>query len=331
MVNDRKKQQRKANVTKIHFSLNTIGGITFHLLLFIPLHFSLGETVILRNGETMQGKVMTQNPVIIKFQEQNGEIRILKKVAIKKIDYSDLNTSRSVENAASHPEDEIAKRVRKEKRDAMIKNEELVWAGMHRDQGKSMTEPDETGEVDQTPILLEARRIPVGEIVWRNLLLPGWGDFHGGYSGSGRIKATLFGLSVVSVLYFDRSYLSTKKAYTTDAALYMNILESRALDGTIPATDIGVSFLYLHSLDSNSYRTYKSAGNYLNNSLLFLGGIYLGNLIHSFFLGDKSPAPFGYNSFGTVRSFFLAAPVFAAKGEQREVEGQIAGFLQFTF
>lgn len=333
MANHLKKKQREIIIRKINSFVNAIGSFIFLSLLFIPLHFASGETLLLKSGETLEGKVVNQNRETINFQQENGEIRILKKVAVKKISYSNSNTPGLGENPESHRENETVKRVKKKEWEEMLAREEIVWAWMHRDDQHLTTESDETNEADDGEesihLLPGPQGIPLRGILWRNSLLPGWGDFYGGSPESGRVKATFFALSVASVIYFDRSYLSVKKAYTTDSANYMNLLLSGARDGAIPARQL--AFSYFYSMDASSYRSYQSAGNNLNNSLLLIGGIYLGNLIHSFFLKGKSPSISREDSFGSLHYSIMANPSFVAIGDGMELEGRISGVLQFRF
>ncbi|WP_061235029.1 LA_0442/LA_0875 N-terminal domain-containing protein [Leptospira weilii] len=230
------------------------------VILFMLPSFSLwsAETILLKDGASIKGKVTGQNEKIITIRMENGSVQTLSKNGVLKVIYKDVS-------------EEEAKRIRKEE-EAKIR------------------ESKSTGDkkkIKKDTILSKSeirnfRTRSRWDLIWRSAVLPGWGHYKINHKKIGIFYGALFwGGIVLTVLSTEE--IERKKSEYKDAALIGQISEN---------------LLIREAILNGKRSEYKKSVDEYENIVIGTVLIYFIQLTHSYFTGvnwekEKIVAPGG--------------------------------------
>ncbi|WP_210413110.1 LA_0442/LA_0875 N-terminal domain-containing protein [Leptospira kmetyi] len=272
---------------------------------FFIIPFSVfSETVLLHEGGSFRGKVVTQNQKTITIQTKEGK-RVVQKKEILKVIYKDideeeeerirnaeikrmedekLSKQRNVELQKQHDEEE---RLRKEREEAE-KNKPLPPA------------PSPKPAVSKTGALA------------RSAALPGWGQWASGRKLAAIIYPTLFLAAGYAVYENNRKYLVAKKNYEGYGNPYsQDSITLAALGIANPQLAPAISdplTLYVYNQQFSPYQDRREAVDKayknLQTSIGVLAGIYLINLADAFIFGGQISSKVGISD-GTSKGLIF--------------------------
>lgn len=274
-------------------------------LLFLPLFSSSAATVILRSGKTIRGNILSQDARSIQIRTVKGT-ETLRKTLILKIIYQDISDA----EAKGILKQEIAKK----------KQPETTVQQKTKPVGK---EPEPEKEIIPTksiPPMQIADRSRY-DIVWRSAVLPGWGEFHAGNSKWGWINSSAFVSATLLSAYFYSEKQSAKHRYDSRSSIFRPSVAGYVLFTQLSANQFFTpySFNYVRYIDDDTrnYRDYKQATERFNESLAGLAGIYLFNVIHSYFTGIS------YEKADLQSRFFLRGKIRRFGRQQNSTSGGV--------
>ncbi|MCR9141194.1 MAG: hypothetical protein NXI24_03015 [bacterium] len=148
---------------------------------------------------------------------------------------------------------------------------------LKKEQEKQQPEQKEVAKKEETPVQIDR-----WGALWRSAILPGWGQFYAGSPISGTAYTGLFTFAAVNSYNLRRIALSSRNDYTnfTDTSFLVPLLPGAG----IPAATV----VYFET--SRRSETYARNVKRQQQSIQFLGGIYLVQLIHAAFLSTEIDA-----------------------------------------
>ncbi|TGK78907.1 hypothetical protein EHQ24_15245 [Leptospira noumeaensis] len=288
--------------------------ISFLILFTSPL-FAV-NTVILKNGKTLKGKVTDQNESGLTVQTPEGP-QTLSKSQILKVVYKDLN-EQEAEKIRIAEEKKLKDKEEKEK--AKLEKERLIAEAKEQkrleeeaklaEQTKLTEEKDKETEAEKEAKAeaewLATRKLgpsPAASecggrlaLIWRSALIPGWGQLCGGYYTSAGTFSTMF----FGTLFYTLGPLRTEEKNAQSHYDTMILLNQIVGPGTrFNAQNISLpSELFAGIIETSitddfiakSKDSAKAANTKYLAGLGTAGIIYITNLIHAFMIGtDRYP------------------------------------------
>ncbi|QDK23180.1 LA_0442/LA_0875 N-terminal domain-containing protein [Leptospira weilii] len=230
------------------------------VILFMFSSFSLwsAQTILLKDGTSIKGKVTVQNEKIITIRMENGSVQTLSKNGVLKVIYKDVS-------------EEEAKQIRKKEE---AKTREFKSTGDKK-------------KIKKDTILSKSeirnfRTRSRWDLIWRSAVLPGWGHYKINHKKIGIFYGALFwGGIVLTVLSTEE--IERKKSEYKDAALVGQISENLLIREAI-----------LNGKRSEYKKSVDEYENIVTGTVL----IYFIQLTHSYFTGvnwekEKIVAPGG--------------------------------------
>lgn len=271
---------------------------------------SYADTVLFIDGTKLTGEIVFQNKDKIYFSSDNRRIQIFPKSKVRKITF--LSASRSGKskdsiNSANNvgPDQQVRQRKQKlremavkaarrrelkrryrERRTNLRKNE-VTWDAMHRDYWRP--EDEESAGEDLIPAVFSNDGI-TGGILLRNMIFPGWGHFYAGHKKSGLRSAGLFSIASAGAVYSFNQYRVSQNIYSKNSTRIFQMSFAAALNWNRSA-DL-LKLYVLQSLDNKSYNTYYKRSQTFDTSIGVVSAVYLGVLLHSFFLSSQGNRAF---------------------------------------
>ncbi|AOP36617.1 hypothetical protein A0128_19435 [Leptospira tipperaryensis] len=270
----------------------------FYLILFslFLLPFSLfAETVLLHEGGSFRGKVVTQNQKTITLQTKEGK-RVVAKKEILKVIYKDIDEEEEerIRNAE-------VKRLEDEKLSKQ-RNLDLKKQKEEEERLRKEKEADEKNQKPLPPAPPPKPAVSKAGALGRSAILPGWGQWASGRKFAAVIYPTLFLAAGYAVYENNRKYHVARKDYESYGNPYSN--EAIALSAlgvynpTLPPVITDPLTLYLYNeTSSNQYQNRREAVDKayknLQTSIGVLAGIYLINLADAFIFGGAVSSSVG--------------------------------------
>ena len=220
----------------------------------------------MRNGSTVEGVIVAQSRTHVRVRE-NGRVRAIPKTQIRRIKYGpDESAKRRAEEAARkrraerERKAELLRREKEEKRAAAVKSLEKA-----------------TGKKEQGPA---ARGEEPHGLLWRSLVLPGWGFLHaGGNDAWGWAYMAGFGGGLLLGAAQLNRARSAKATYNEAAGG----LPAFLLAGNNSTATLAV--LYLNqSSDNRNFQVYQQQSARFNALAVFTALIYVVQAVHVNFL-----------------------------------------------
>ncbi|TGL88539.1 hypothetical protein EHQ68_07810 [Leptospira congkakensis] len=291
---------------------------TLFLSLLILLSFPLlaVNTVILKNGKTLKGKVTDQNERGLTVQTPEGP-QTISKSQILKVVYKDVSEQEAEKIRIA---EEKKLKAKEEKEKAKLEKERLLAEAKEQ---KRLEEEAKLAE--QTRLLEEKTKETEAEkearaeaewlatrklgpspavsqcggrlaILWRSAILPGWGQLCGGYYVSAGTFSTLF----LGTLLYSLGPLRTEEKNAQSHYDKMVLLNQIGGPGTrfnaqnisLPSEFIGgyLETSITEDLIAKSKNNAKEANTKHLAGLGTAGIIYITNLVHAYMIGrDRYP------------------------------------------
>jgi sRNA-binding regulator protein Hfq len=177
---------------------------TFINLLFFILfsNILLGDTVYLKDGQKIEGKITNQSQTKIEI-EVNGKKQIIEKIEINKIEFQDIEALKRKQEEERKKQEEL-KRKQEEER----KKQEELKRKQEEEQKKQeelkRKQEEERKKQEERKMQEKIKKIPPNEIKFiylRSALLPGWGHYKIGSNYQPYIWGGLFWGSLIATVY----------------------------------------------------------------------------------------------------------------------------------
>ncbi|TGL67432.1 cell envelope integrity protein TolA [Leptospira jelokensis] len=288
----------------------------FLFLIFLSLPLLAVNTVILKNGKTLKGKVTDQNEKGLTVQTSEGP-QTISKSQILKVVYKDVS-EKEAEKIRLAEEKKLREKEEKEK--AKLEKERLIAEAKEQkrleeeaklaekqrleDEKNKETQAEKDAKAEAE--WLATRQLgpsPAAKecggrlaLIWRSAVLPGWGQFCGGQNVSAGVFSTLFFGSLLYTLGPLRTEEKNAKSHYDTMVLFNQIVgpgtRFNAQNISLPSEFIG-NFIET-SIAEDLIK--KSQNNAKGSNTRYLAGIgitsiiYITNVIHSYMIGrDQYP------------------------------------------
>lgn len=316
------------------------------LCLFFTGPVLFAESVIMKNGTVINGQVVGQSKESIRISI-NGTVQTILKKDVRKISFaspeSEQNTEEVTARERQKAEEERNKTEKMQKELAWqafrskenrikLHHDENVWSAMHQEYrtgSDSLSDENADGNGDasgESVPYFPGKVVTRRGILLRNAILPGRGDHYAGSKLTGFMGGGTFALAAANAAYAYGNYRAARSSYNRNSGIYMALGSAGKIDFGNGA-DL-LKFYVLQSLDTRAYTQYDKNARSFNNSLLVLETVYLGMIIHSFFL-ETTPS-----LARSEKSQSVHFTVFLQPGERRDNtrrETIVSGSLQFRF
>ncbi|TGK03856.1 hypothetical protein EHO59_10020 [Leptospira semungkisensis] len=269
--------------------------IILSLFVFAPIGI-LPVTVLLREGGRVKGDIITQNQSSILLQTESGK-RKIDKDSVLKVLFHDVDDDQE-EKIRKDEEGKLAAD-KKEQEDKDLAQRQLDEEKLKQDQLKK-DEEAAAAAAEEARKQEELRRLAAGRpynSLWRSAVIPGWGQFYSDRKFQGIIYPTLFAAAAFVSYDKYRVYREAVKEYGEIGNPYSQTNILLTLSGHPPTTitsTTSTSPLSAYLADKFSPSQIKlkreeadSDFREYQGTLYVLGGIYLINLIDSFFFANS--------------------------------------------
>lgn len=252
------------------------------------------ETILLRNGQRVQGRILSQDRNQIVVQTAQGP-RVIRKTEIQRIVFDRVEEK---PDAAAQAEEERKKK-EEERREAERRAaeaalaEEIARAQAEREQFERRQAEYQAAEAAANqPVIASETNTPITRTeessaarsswapFWRAAVLPGWGHYYAGDNLFAGVYAGAFLFAGYN------AYARTRVA--NDAKLqYESFSDQGLLLAFAPGN--GAATVPYISFETARYRdAYSRNANRQQGAITLLGSVYLVQLVHAFFV-DGGP------------------------------------------
>lgn len=190
------------------FKSLTLGVVVFLLSVSVVL----GDTIYLKNGQVIQGQIISQDKDRVKFRSATGEL-IIEKNAIRRITYGD-----APEKAPDEAKDQEAKQRLEEQKRLEAEKDEKEKAELERLLAEKEKELERIKK-ECAPLKAEADARAAASkkfgssSIWRSAVLPGYGQI---YRGDRLRGGAFLGATLLTGYY----YYSTYREYNSARLSY---------------------------------------------------------------------------------------------------------------
>ncbi|TGN07185.1 LA_0442/LA_0875 N-terminal domain-containing protein [Leptospira ilyithenensis] len=300
-------------------------SILLLLILFIAIPTSVFavNTVILKNGTNIKGLVSGQDDKGLTVKLANGNTQVIPKSQILKVIYKDLSEQEAqkirLEEEKKLKAKEEAERKKAEAAEKLAKAEEEkrlaeeaknaeALARQNEVKDKSLKEKQAKEDADRAKsdaewlVYREKNKGPSDAvkacgsrmgIIWRSAVLPGWGQWCGGYKiSAGVIAASFAGTIYYSQAVLKQDYLQSKQSYDNFVLLGqvagpLTRLTPEFVFTTSDLTSIFIENIFYNNIIADEKKSSQAANARYLGSLGGIGLIYLSNLIHAYWIGRE--------------------------------------------
>ncbi len=270
-------------------------------LFFLPAVL-LAETIILKSGGRVTGKIVGQSRTTVTVRTANGATRVIQKSDIRRISYDNANNQaaeaerrRKAQEEARRKREEAARKreeeQRKQEEAERLKNEEAARKAEEEKALQAEAEAKRQQEEAARKREEEARKKEEAyraagphrlDAFLRSLVLPGWGQHYQGRTNAayGMGGGFLAGLGIS--YYFERQYNSARSDYEgkADTFFITSPLVLSSLGSSISSpTTLAPLGLVLAQDTADARKRMEDAGRWANNTRTLLLGLYLWNLV----------------------------------------------------
>ncbi len=285
--------------------------LTFAVFVTAALSIS-AETVLLQEGGSFRGKVVTQNQKTITIQTREGK-RVIPKKEVLKVIYKDVNEAEEekIRNLEIQKleEEKLSKQKDQELKKRQMEEERL---------GKEKEEMD--NKPLPPPLLKEPEVSRVGAFA-RSAVLPGWGQWASGRKFAAILYPTLFLAAGYAVYENNRKYIVAKKEYENYGNPYSKSSFVMAALGIanpdLPPVISDPITLHIYNQNFSPYQDKREAVDKayknLQTSIGVLAGVYLINLADAFLFGGQISSKVGISD-GTTKGLIFDYNPMASSG-----------------
>ncbi len=281
--------------------------------MFVTAALSISaETVLLQEGGSFRGKVVTQNQKTITIQTREGK-RVIPKREVLKVIYKDVNEAEEekIRNLEIQKleEEKLSKQKDQELKKRQMEEERL---------GKEKEEMD--NKPIPPPLLKEPEVSRVGAFA-RSAVLPGWGQWASGRKFAAILYPTLFLAAGYAVYENNRKYIVAKKEYENYGNPYSKSSFVMAALGIanpdLPPVISDPVTLHIYNQNFSPYQDKREAVDKayknLQTSIGVLAGVYLINLADAFLFGGQISSKVGISD-GTTKGLIFDYNPMASSG-----------------
>lgn len=243
------------------------------------------ETIHLKNGSVLRGRVIGQSRTQIRLQTDAG-VRTIEKSDVRRISYESADELRRQQAEAERRKQAEAERKRQE--EAQLKREreaaerareEAARQAREEAARKAAQEAQDAADVEG-PSGLSYRGFAL-----RNAVLPGWGFF----AADRPIWGAVYGTLTAGALYY--TYTSRQTALAAKSENFQQVQLNTLLTLAPGAFDTGSRLALGVLANQTAYGPYQSKVDAHNQSLRLFGVIYAVQMIHTAALARGWPAP----------------------------------------
>ncbi len=256
----------------------------FFLTILSPLAGLLADTLTLKDGTVLEGKILSQSQVQIQIQTKEG-IKTIPKPAVRRIVFGPSDVEKKPEKTPEQEEEE------RQKAEALRKEQEAA----------------ERARKEREAELERQRQIQIAEersrgALWRSAVLPGWGQY---YKGEERRGAYFFAgnLAALFVLYDGRTKFQANlaKARTAETIGFIGL----TMRGSATPAN-----LIARSMFQEARTGMETGGRQAFVGLLAFVGLYVYNLMDASATSIPEPAgpPVKPTAWGASLLFADAGP-----------------------
>ncbi|WP_000532396.1 LA_0442/LA_0875 N-terminal domain-containing protein [Leptospira interrogans] len=300
-------------------------------ILFTFIFSISAETVLLQEGGSYRGKVITQNQKTLTIQTKHGK-HVISKKEILKVIYKDVSEEEEekVRNAEIQrlEEEKLTKQ-----RSLELKKQQEEEERLRRE--REAAEKNKPAPPPPPPPKKQPEVSRVGALA-RSVVLPGWGQWASGRKFAAIIYPTLFLAAGYAVYENNRKYVVAKREYESYGNPYSNSSLALAALGIpnpeLPPVITDPVVLHFYNQELSPYQDKREAVDKayknLQASIGVLAGIYVVNLMDAFIFGGQISSTVGisngatkglifdYNPMansGTINGGFTNGPTFESK------------------
>ncbi|MCB1322970.1 MAG: hypothetical protein KDK34_22125 [Leptospiraceae bacterium] len=256
------------------------------LLLVLSASTLQAETLILKSGQQVEGRILSQTRTEVRIRTANG-VQVISKTDIRRILYNDQQIqeeARRQEELRRQQEEERRRQEEEARRQAEETQRQEEEAQRQAEEARRQAEEEARRRAEENANVEQDQepKVTVWNSLLRSAILPGWGQIHSGRSGSGwMIMGGFLGAAGLS-LYLDDQYYLARRNYENDANefFYTSPLLISSLGQAISDTSqfipIGV---YIIDKTSTSRQKMEQAGRYANGMRSALLALYVWNLL----------------------------------------------------
>lgn len=262
------------------------------------------ETVILKNGTLVSGRIVRQSSTSIDLVTPSGP-RSIAKSEIQRISFDDPEEVKRQEaiKRASDSEQSLAKRQEELRRQIADRNKAAAEKKQLNELLQQLEEQRKQIEdlrkmlADQSKEFQERRLkelaeigMPVWPFVWRSAILPGWGQYHKGETISSRVFMTgTIVLGIADAILYQQAAAS-KKAYTSNVITPLLIMRDQRSGPTYSEM---TSYLTMSMLVGSKREAAAKDRETLQTASAALAVWWLANIFHAWFTDPPIPAAQG--------------------------------------
>ena len=242
----------------------------FHIIKF-SLHFSIffmpyliySENILLKNGQTLKGKITDQNSINIFIKREDGSILIISKTQILKVIYHDASTEEMEKIRLAEQQKLMDKRKQEEEKHKLDQKVEILG---------------EQNKGSQTKGILYDYKIPSKFLensdnkysyLWRSALIPGWGQYYKNQKTNSAFFFLSFLVSAGALFNYDSKYHSTKSDLNSQESYF-------------PFSTGGITDLFFYNEIQNTRQELHTNGRIASNLSVVMLTIYLLNLFDAY-------------------------------------------------
>lgn len=282
------------------------------ILLFLLSTSLVAETVILKSGKIIKGKVINQNVKLVEVKV-DGKVQTIDKTLILKVVYRDLNQEQA-DKIKKEEELKLAEKQKKEELAKKILEEEKL-----KEAERLKKEKEEKEKLAKNKEALPQQKLSRSQILWRSAVLPGWGQIKDGRN-EGYILGSGFFISALAWYKTNKEMKSAVKDYGNLQNPYKTLISP-----TFPAspTAAAINSLPFERQQNAIDRHYREGRNFAIISLLFYGF----NLFDAWYF-YKGNSPTGKSSNASIKDVMWRSAVLPGWGQikdGRRVKGYLYG------
>ncbi|EQA64080.1 LA_0442/LA_0875 N-terminal domain-containing protein [Leptospira alexanderi] len=283
-------------------------------LTFVIATFSISaETVLLQEGGSFRGKVVTQNQKTITIQTKEGK-RVIPKREVLKVIYKDVNEAEE-EKIRNIEIQKLEEEKLSKQKDHELKKQQIEEERFRKE--KEETEKNKP----LPPSLLKEPEVSRAGALARSAVLPGWGQWASGRKFAAILYPTLFLAAGYAVYENNRKYIVAKKEYEnygnpyTKSSFVMAALGIANPD--LPPVISDPVTLHIYNQNFSPYQDKREgvdkAYKNLQTSIGVLAGVYLINLADAFLFGGQISSKVGISD-GTTKGLIFDYNPMASSG-----------------
>ncbi|TGM09530.1 hypothetical protein EHQ76_01900 [Leptospira barantonii] len=255
------------------------------LLCFFPTFIS-GESIILKDGSVLKGKVSSQNAYNITVKTEDGKSQEISKTRILKIVYKDVSNEEALRIKKEEEAKQLEKEQKKKEQEDKKKEEEELSKKTKEEKQKQELLEKQTKDADaqkkeqERLARLQQKGLSPWSVAWRSAVLPGWGQ----WTDERKLPAIIYSSLFVGSLYLTYRENQIYKNSVKDLNHMNNPYETLI---PIPSFSDPVA-LYLYNKPFEEQR--KNVNDNYHNfqmSLAFTVFLYAMNVFDAYFFHPK--------------------------------------------